>query len=346
MNLSLFDYELPEGYIAYQPTRRRDGSKLMVLDRRSGIIDHRKFPSLIDYLGNGDGLVINNTRVFKARLFARRPTGGKVELFLLEEIKYEGKNCWQVLTHPTRRVKEGESLLFDDESAVQVIKKLPDGKTILKFKSKIEGNRVISKFGHVPLPIYIHRPDAKIDESRYQTVYADPRKAKAVAAPTAGLHFTEKILEKIGAKGVKIIPITLNVGYGTFKTIKSENINEHTIDPEFAEISKSSANAINKIRNNGGRIFAVGTTAVRTLESAPIIDGKIQPCSDFVDLYIKPGHQFKVVDHLITNFHLPKSSLLILVSAFAGREKILGAYKEAVKEKYRFFSYGDCMLIL
>ena len=346
MNISLFDYNLPEAHIAYQPARRRDSSKLMVLDRATGDTVHKKFPAIIDYLNPGDGLVINNTKVFKARLFARRPTGGKVELFLLEEIKYEGTNCWQVLTHPTRRVKENETLLLDGEGTVKVIKKLPDGKTIIKFKSKTEALRLIASLGHVPLPIYIHRPDQKSDETRYQTVYADDRKARAVAAPTAGLHFTEKILEKIAARGVKIIPVTLHVGYGTFKSIKTDNIEEHTIDPEYAEISKSSANAINKIRTKGGKIFAVGTTSVRTLESAEIIDGQIQPYLGYINLYIKPGHDFRIVDHMITNFHLPKSSLLILVSAFAGREMILAAYETAVLEKYRFYSYGDCMLIL
>ncbi len=346
MDLSLFDYYLPEGFIAYHPARQRDWSKLMVLDRSNGELSHHKFPEIIDYLNEGDALVVNDTKVFKARLFARRESGGKVEIFLLEETEYEGQNCWQVLTHPTRRVKEGESLFFDEKSSVEIVAKSPDGKSYIKFKNKTEASRIISKFGHVPLPIYIHRPDEKSDENRYQTIFARPRKAKAVAAPTAGLHFSNRVLKKIGDKGVKIIRITLHVGYGTFKTVKADNIDEHVVDPERAEISKTSAHAINSVRKNGGKIFAVGTTSVRTLEAAEIIDGDVQPFSDYVDLYIKPGHEFRVVDHLITNFHLPKSSLAILVSAFAGREKILHAYETAVKEKYRFYSYGDCMLIL
>jgi len=346
VNLSLFDYHLPEGYIAYQPARQRDWSKLMVLDRGDGEIRHQKFPEIVDYMNKGDALIVNDTKVFKARLFARRSTGGKVEIFLLEETEYEGQNCWQVLTHPTRRVKEGEILYFDEKSTVEVIKKTPDGKSFIKFKNKATAARIISKFGHIPLPIYIHRPDQKSDENRYQTIFARPRKAKAVAAPTAGLHFTSRILKKIEAKGIKIIRITLHVGYGTFKTVKVDNIDEHTVDPERAEISKTAAQAINSVRKNGGKIFAVGTTSVRTLESAKIIDGKVQPFSDYVDLYIKPGHEFKVVDRMITNFHLPKSSLSILVSAFTGREIILNAYETAVREKYRFYSYGDCMLIL
>ena len=346
MDLSLFNYDLPEGYIAYNPTRRRDSAKMMVLDRQSGDIKHQKIPAIIDYFKPGDGLVINNTRVFKARLLLRRPTGGKVEIFLLNEINYKGRICWEVLTHPGRRVKEGEILFFDDLLSMEVMRKQPNEKTIIRFKSRKEADWIIDKFGHVPLPVYIHRPDDKIDESRYQTVYAHPKKSGAVAAPTAGLHFTERILKNIEKAGVKIIPITLHVGFGTFKAVRVDDINKHSVDPEFAEISKSSANTINRIKKNGGRIFAVGTTSVRTLEAAPCSNGLIQSFSDFVDLYIKPGHEFKIVDKMLTNFHLPKSSLVILVSAFAGREQIIKSYETAIKEKYRFYSYGDCMLIL
>jgi S-adenosylmethionine:tRNA ribosyltransferase-isomerase len=346
MNLSLFDYNLPEGHIAYFPAKRRDLARLMILDRNAGTIEHKKIPSIVDYFNKGDALIINDTRVFKARLFARRPSSGKVELFLLKEIEYEGDDCWIVLTHPTRRVKEGETLFLDEAATLQIVKKMDNGKSIIKFKTRAEGLRYISKFGHVPLPIYIHRPDEKSDETRYQTIFADRGKAKAVAAPTAGLHFTKGILEKIKAKGVEIIPLTLHVGYGTFKTIKSENIEEHAVDPEYAEISKKAAMAINKVRKNGGKIFAVGTTSVRTLESAPEKKGRIQPFSGEVDLYIRPGHNFRFVDHMITNFHLPKSSLIIMVSSFAGRELILQAYNKAVEDNYRFYSYGDCMLIL
>jgi S-adenosylmethionine:tRNA ribosyltransferase-isomerase len=346
MDLSLFDYNLPEGYIAYHPARQRDQSRLMVLNRADGGLSHHKFPEIVDYFNEGDALVVNDTKVFKARLFARRQSGGKVEIFLLEQTEYEGQDCWQVLTHPSRRVKEGETLYFDKKSSVEIVGKDDDGKSYIKFRNKTEAARIIAKFGHVPLPIYIHRPDERSDENRYQTIFARPRKAKAVAAPTAGLHFSNRVIKKIEDKGIKIIRITLHVGYGTFRTVKVDDINDHTIDREYAEISKTSAHAINSIRKKGGKIFAVGTTSVRTLESAEIIDGEIQPFSDYVDLYIKPGHEFKVVDHLITNFHLPKSSLAILVSAFAGRETILRAYETAIKEKYRFYSYGDCMLIM
>jgi S-adenosylmethionine:tRNA ribosyltransferase-isomerase len=282
----------------------------------------------------------------KARLFVRRETGGRVEIFLLEEVEYEGEKCWEVLTHPTKRVKEGENLIVAENVSITLVKKLTGGKSLIKFESRGMAKTIISKYGHVPLPIYIHRPDERSDETRYQTIFADSKKAKAVAAPTAGLHFTNRIIKKIKEKGVRIIPITLHIGYGTFKTVKVDNIEEHTVDPEYAIISKSAANAINRTRKNGGRIFALGTTTVRTLESATITDGNIQPFSDYVDLYIKPGFDFRMVDHLITNFHLPRSSLVILVSAYAGRENIMAAYKKAIEEKYRFYSYGDGMLII
>ena len=346
MDISLFDYKLPEGRIAYYPAPRRDGSKLLVVDRETGDFEHCKFPAVLDYMEPGDGLVVNNTMVFKSRLIARRETGGKIEIFLLRETKFENKICWEVLTHPTRRIKEGEKIFFDDSSAFEIIAKLPTGRTIIKFKNRKEADKVIKKHGHIPLPVYIHRPDEKRDENRYQTVYAQESKAKAVAAPTAGLHFTHSMIKRIDEKGINIIPVTLHVGYGTFKTVKAKNIEDHSVDGEYAEISKSSASAINKVKRDGGRIFAVGTTSVRTLESAPYKDGKILPFSGLVDLYIYPPYKFKMVDHMITNFHLPKSSLLFLVSAFASRDLILKAYYEAIRENYRFYSYGDCMLIL
>lgn len=346
MDIELFNFELPPDRIADAPPGRRDGARLFLLDRSTGEEKHLRFREIVKFLKAGDALVINNTKVLKARLFARRKTGGKVEVFLLEEIKYEGKNCWVVLTHPTKRVKEGEDLYLDDKTTINVVKKFPDGKSLVRLGGKTKAERLISNYGHVPLPIYIHRPERDTDEERYQTVYAHPSKAKSVAAPTAGLHFTRKILDSIKSMGVSIVPVTLHVGYGTFKMIKSKNIEDHTVDAEFAEITKSSANALNKVRQGGGKIFAVGTTSVRTLESAKIKDGEIQPFADKVDLYIKPGYKFKIVDHLLTNFHLPKSSLIILASSFAGRKKILHAYNAAVAEDYRFYSYGDCMLIL
>jgi len=345
MDISLFDYDLPDGAIAYYPARQRDLSRLMVIDRETGQISHDKFINIDNYLRKGDALVVNDTKVLKARLFVRRKTGGKIELFLLKKTIYEGRDCWKILSHPTRRLKEGEEVLVDDSYPIEVLKKFPDGRSLIAFPSKKIENKVISKYGHIPLPIYIHRPDEKTDENRYQTIFAKDSKTRAVAAPTAGLHFTNRVLKKINDRGIKIIPITLHVGYGTFKPVKVDNIDEHSVDAEFAELSKTSAAAINRVKKSGGRIIAVGTTSVRTLESAPLVKGQIQPFAEPVDLYIKPGYKFKVVDQLITNFHLPKSSLIILVSALAGREKILEAYNLAVKENYRFYSYGDCMLI-
>ncbi len=346
MDIELFNFDLPPKLIADAPPGRRDGAKLFLLDRSTGEEKHLRFREIVKFLKPGDALVINNTKVLKARLFARRKTGGKVEVFLLEEIKHEGQNCWVVLTHPSRRVKEGEDLFLDEDNAIQVVKKFPDGKSLMRLGGKTKAERLIDKFGHVPLPIYIHRPDRDSDEERYQTVYAHPSKAKSVAAPTAGLHFTRKILDSIKSSGVHIVPVTLHVGYGTFKMVKTKNVEDHTVDAEFAEITKSSANTLNKVRQEGGKIFAVGTTSVRTLESAKLKEGEIQPFAEKVDLYIKPGYKFKVVDHLITNFHLPKSSLIILASSFAGRKKILHAYNAAIEDGYRFYSYGDCMLIL
>jgi len=346
MDIELFNYDLPKKLIADMPAGRRDGAKLLLLNRETGEEEAIRFREIVNYFKPGDALVINNTKVLKARLITRRKTGGKVEVFLLEETKFEGKNCWWVLTHPSRRVKEGESLYLDKKASIQVVKRFPDGKSLMRLGGKTEAERLIHKYGQVPLPIYIHRPPKESDEERYQTVYAHPSKAKSVAAPTAGLHFTRKILDSIKSNGVKIITVTLHVGYGTFKMVKSANIEDHIVDPEFAEITKSAAHALNKVRQDGGKIFAVGTTSVRTLESAKIVGGEIQPYAEKVDLYIRPGFKFKVVDHLITNFHLPKSSLLILVSAFAGRKKILHAYNTAVENDFRFYSYGDCMLIL
>nr|MBN2276225.1 tRNA preQ1(34) S-adenosylmethionine ribosyltransferase-isomerase QueA [candidate division Zixibacteria bacterium] len=346
MDISLFNYDLPPDAIAYYPARQRDLSRLMILDRVSGRISHDKFTGIVSYLNEGDALVVNDTKVLKARLFVHRQTGGKIELFLLNKISYENRDCWEILSHPTKRLKEGEEVVVDDGLMIEVIKKVPGGRSLISFRNKTEEKKIISKYGHIPLPIYIHRPDEKTDESRYQTIFAKESKTWAVAAPTAGLHFTPRVLKKITGKGIKVIPITLHVGYGTFKPVKVDNIEDHSVDAEYAEISKSAAASINRIRAAGGKIFAVGTTSVRTLESAPQINGEIQPFAAPVDLYIRPGYQFNVVDHLITNFHLPKSSLILLVSALAGREKILEAYKLAVKEKYRFYSYGDCMLIL
>ncbi|RKX27690.1 MAG: tRNA preQ1(34) S-adenosylmethionine ribosyltransferase-isomerase QueA, partial [Candidatus Zixiibacteriota bacterium] len=252
---------------------------------------------------------------------------------------------WYAFVNPSRRVKEGEEIQFGGLSLL-LKTDVGGGKWIVRFQSKTQLDKIISHYGHVPLPHYIKRDDKPSDLRRYQTVFADATKMGAVAAPTAGFHFTRPLLRSLQGRGVRFVELTLHVGPGTYKPVKVNEIEDHTVDPEFAELTPDSADVLNRVRNEGRDIFAVGTTSVRTLESAPIIDGVIMPFTGMVDLYIKPGFQFKVIDHLITNFHLPKSSLLILVSALAGRERILDAYREAIQQRLRFYSYGDAMLII
>jgi S-adenosylmethionine:tRNA ribosyltransferase-isomerase len=353
MNTSLFDYKLPSELIAQFPTRRRNASRLMVLNRATSDIAIAPFKYILHHLKRGDALVVNTTKVFKARLFGQRATGAKVEIFLIRSLRDAPNSIgrikpacrWEALVSPSRRVKEGERIAFDSFNAV-LAKDLGGGRWEIVFDSKSQCEMIIRRYGHVPLPHYIKREDQPSDLRRYQTVFADKNKVGAVAAPTAGFHFTRSLLRTIEEGGVKIAKTCLHVGPGTFKPVKVQNIDDHVVDPEFAELSPKAASQLNQVREKGGSIFAVGTTTVRTLESARIYNGEIQPFSRMVDLFIKPGFQFKVVDHLITNFHLPKSSLLILVSAFAGRERILSAYEEAIRNKMHFYSYGDAMLIL
>ncbi len=354
MDIKLFDYNLPPELIAQFPAKKRDQSRLMVLDRQFGKTEIHSFSKIVDFLQKGDALVINNTRVFRARLLGNRKTGAKVEVFLIRSLpanSTEGtmplrRRVWEGLAQPSRRLDEKEEIWFDDKRHLLLEKKMEAGKWVISFPSgKIE-KEIISKFGHMPLPLYIKRGDGISDSRRYQTVFAKKDKAEAIAAPTAGLHFTKALLAKIRKKGVKIVEITLDVGPGTFKPVKVENINDHIIEPERANLTLKAAGVLNKVREKGGRIIAVGTTSARTLESAPLKGGKIQPFSCDVNLFIRPGHKFKVVDSLLTNFHLPKSSLIILVSTFAGRESILGAYERAISESMRFYSYGDAMLIV
>jgi len=369
-----FDYQLPPELIAQTPSRRRDQSRLMVLDRSTDERTVMAFRDITQFFHRGDVLVVNNTKVFKARLFGKRKTGGVVEIFLIRphnpemeecrvshsarggvrnaDLQRNGRNAdlsresgvaWEALVAPSRRVKEGEEILFGD-FRVELLSDLGGGKWAVHFHSERERQRVIAQFGHVPLPVYMRRDDVPSDIRRYQTVYADASKEGAVAAPTAGFHFTRGLLNNLKNKGVQIAEVTLHVGPGTFKPLKVEDIHDHVVDPEIAELPIETATIINKARHSGQKIFAIGTTTVRTLESAPS-GSEIIPFSGMVDLYIKPGHRFRFIDHMVTNFHLPKSSLLILVSAFAGREKILDAYHDAIQRGMRFYSYGDAMLI-
>lgn len=346
MLLSDFDYELPEELIAQRPTERRQDSKMMVLERENHQILHKHFYDIVDLIDDNCVLILNNTKVMPARLYGYKDTGAKIEVFLLKE----GVNKeWEVLIRPSKRVKEGTVIKISDDLSVQVICPLEDdGKWLVKMI--YDGNilEILHKVGNIPLPPYIERKMAdeelkKLDFERYQTVYA--KDEGSVAAPTAGLHFTPEILEKLANKGVEIGYVTLNVGIGTFRPVKCENILDHKMDSEAFEISEETANLINKAKNEGKKIVAVGTTTVRTLETAYKQFGEIKACKSASELFIYPPYKFKVVDKLITNFHLPKSTLLMLVSALAGKDFIFEAYKEAIENKYRFYSYGDCMFI-
>lgn len=339
-SLASYDYMLPSERIAQHPVHPRDSSKLLVVGRDGELIEEHFF-SVTKHLLPGDLLVVNDTRVFPARLLGRRETGGAVELLLLENIS---QNRWKVLVRPGRRIRRGMVIKFGDELSAVIEEKLTDGTRIAKFP--ISGEEfwlVLDEVGHTPLPHYIRRDDKPSDRERYQTVYA--RERGAVAAPTAGLHFTEKLLNKIKNMGVELVPITLHIGWGTFKPIEVGDIREHKMHREFYSISKNAAQKLNAALNDGRRIIAVGTTTTRALESAAKSSTLINPHSRWTDLYIYPGYKFKVVDAMITNFHLPRSSLLVMVSAFAGIERIMRAYQYALSHNFRFYSYGDAMMI-
>jgi len=332
-----FDYELPEDRIAQEPAPRGE-SRLLVLDEQ-GRDRHRHVRDLPRLLKPGDLLVLNDTKVIPARLLGRR-TGageGRMEVLLVEKI---GDREWDALVRPGRRARPGTELLFEDLTA-EVIDRRPDGRIRLRFSEPVEPH--LDRLGHVPLPPYIHRPDETADRERYQTVFA--RQPGAIAAPTAGLHFTADLLEEIASAGIGIAKVTLHVGIGTFKPVTAERIEEHRMERERYEIGEEAAEAVSRTQASGGRIVAVGTTVVRTLESAALAGGgKVRPGTGSTDLFITPGFRFQVVDVLLTNFHLPRSTLLMLVSSFAGRERVLAAYEEAIREGYRFYSYGDAML--
>lgn len=342
MLVSEFDYDLPDELIAQEPLLPRDHSRLMVLHRDTKTWEHRHFYDLPSYLAPGDVLVLNETRVFPARLLGRRAgTGGQVELLLLRPLP-DGR--WEGLLRPSRRLRAGERLEFGDGRLVaQVEDDRGEGRRVVSLlASGPDVMAVIEAIGRVPVPPYIKKP--LHDPGRYQTVYA--RKTGSVAAPTAGLHFTPDLLKAIAEKGVHEVYITLHVGIGTFRPVRVETVEEHVMDEEFYEIPEKAAAEINRARSEGGRIVAVGTTVCRTLESAVGEDGLLQPQSRSTNLFIRPGHRWRAVDALITNFHLPRSTLLMLVSSFAGREFIMAAYREAINQKYRFYSFGDAMLIL
>jgi S-adenosylmethionine:tRNA ribosyltransferase-isomerase len=338
MKLSDFMYDLPEARIAQTPVEPRDHSRLMVLHRDTGAIEHRHFYDIIEYLNPGDCLVINDTRVIPARLYGERPTGGACEVLLLKQL---GPKRWETLVRPGKKLKPGAEVIFGDgRLRCRVMESTDVGGRIVEFQCEGSFEAALDALGEMPLPPYIHEKLENRD--RYQTVYA--RQDGSAAAPTAGLHFTPELMERIRQKGVDIVPVLLHVGLGTFRPVKVENIEEHEMHSEYFEVTPEAADRINAARQRGGRIIAVGTTSVRTLESAAQ-DGRLVAKRGDTSIFIKPGYRFQLVDALITNFHLPGSTLIMLVSALWDRERILAAYKTAVEEGYRFFSFGDAMLI-
>ena len=335
-----FDFDLPEELIAQTPLSKRDASRLLVLDKETGEISHRHFTDVIDYMEKGDTLVLNDTKVMPARLYGvKEETGAVIEVLLLKD---EGNNTWECLTKPAKRIKEGTIVSFGDgKLKAKCTEVLDEG--IRKFELKYKGilYEILDELGEMPLPPYIH--EKLKDKDRYQTVYA--KNVGSAAAPTAGLHFTEELLNKIKAKGVNIAYITLHVGLGTFRPVNVEDVTRHKMHSEYYIMSDEVADLLNKTKENGHKIISVGTTSTRTLETIASLYSKFKGCSGWTDIFIYPGYEFKGIDYLITNFHLPKSTLVMLVSALAGKENIMKAYNEAIKEKYRFFSFGDSMLI-
>lgn len=352
MLISEYDYNLPEELIAQMPADKRDNSRMMVLNRKDRTISHKHFYDIVDLIEPNTLLVMNNTKVLPARLIGHKDTGAKIEVFLLKQnskMQDEHEN-WEVLIKPSKRVKPDTIIKISDELSVRAIKRLEEnGEWLVELI--FNGNNVLDvlhRNGNIPLPPYIERkiPNEdlkKLDFERYQTVYA--KDEGSVAAPTAGLHFTKEILKKLENKGVELAYVTLNVGLGTFRPVQCENVENHKMHSETFEISEKAAEQINRAKAEGGKIVAVGTTTVRTLETAYKKFGCIKACHDHSELFIYPPYEFKVIDNLITNFHLPKSTLLMLVSALAGKDFIFEAYQEAIENKYRFFSYGDCMYI-
>lgn len=340
MKTSDFMYDLPEEQIAQTPIEPRDHSRLMVVTRTGAKPVHRHFYDVIDYLRPGDALVVNETRVIPARLYGERAGGGACEVLLLRQL---GPKTWETLVRPGKKLRPGVTVTFGGgELKGTMLSETDAGGRVVQFECEGTFEETLDRLGEMPLPPYIH--EKLQDKERYQTVYA--RQDGSAAAPTAGLHFTPELLEKIREKGVRIIPVLLHVGLGTFRPVKAEDVEEHVMHSEYYEVGEQAARAINEVKAAGGRIIAVGTTSVRTLESAAKDDGTISAQSGTTSIFIRPGYRFKLVDALITNFHLPGSTLIMLVSALMGREYTLSVYEEAVREGYRFFSFGDAMLIL
>jgi len=345
MKLSDFKYPLPRNLIAKFPAKPRDHSRLMVLNRADESIDDRKFHEIVDYLSKGDCLVVNETKVFQARLFGKKEkTNAKIEVFLLRELNAE-ENIWDVIVDPARKVRIGNKIFFDNGKLwCEVIDNTTSRGRTVRFNHKGDFFKIIERIGITPLPYYIKRDATDKDKDSYQTVYA--RVLGAVAAPTAGLHFTRPLLKKIERKGIKIVPVLLHVGLGSFRAVEVEDLTKHKMDSEYYEISAEAAHTINKVIDAKRNVFVVGTSTCRALESSVTSDGHLKPSKGWTDKFLFPPYDFKIADKLITNFHLPESTLLMLVSAIAGHDFVMRAYKRGIKEGYRFYSYGDAMLIL
>lgn len=334
-----FYFELPEELIAQTPLEKRDSSRLLHLNKVTGEMEHRHFYDLLDYLREGDCMVFNDSRVLPARLIGARPSGGSVELVLLRDL---GEGRWECLSRPGRKTKPGTDILFGDGELKATVEAVAEGgNRIVRFDYEGIFLEVLERLGKMPLPPYIK--EELQDGERYQTVYS--REVGSAAAPTAGLHFTKELMEKIAAKGVKLCFVTLHVGLGTFRPVKAEEIEDHEMHSEFCMVPEETAKIVTETKRNGGRVIAVGTTSCRTLESFALEDGSLPVTSGWTNIFIYPGYKFKCIDAVVTNFHLPESTLIMLVSALAGRENILNAYNEAVKQRYRFFSFGDAMFI-
>lgn len=340
MKTSDFNFELPEELIAQTPLERRDSSRLLTLDKNTGAVGHHHFYDLPDFLRPGDCLVLNDSRVLPARLIGHRPTGGTCEVLLLVD---RGEGCWECLVRPGKKLRTGAQIIFGQGQLTATIEReLEDGKRLVQFNYQGIFLEILEELGKMPLPPYIK---AELEnQERYQTVYS--KVVGSAAAPTAGLHFTPELLDNIQEMGVKVCYVTLHVGLGTFRPVKAEDIRDHEMHSEFCMISQETADIINETKRNGGRVICVGTTSCRTIESFAAEDGTMTQRSGWTNIFIYPGYRFKVLDALVTNFHLPQSTLIMLVSALAGREHVLNAYQEAVKEKYRFFSFGDAMFIV
>jgi len=339
--LSDYDYNLPPEQIAQHPLPDRSASRLLVLDRTSEATRHLHFRDLPSLIPSGDLLVINTSRVIPARLHGKREGGQDAELLLVRE---SGDGTWLAMAHPGGKLKPGRRVSFGDDSAAEIVEVLGGGLRRVRFVGSLDARATLAKYGEVPLPPYIKRAPTRADRERYQTVYATHD--GSVAAPTAGLHFTTELLARIHEQRGFVTMIDLHVGPGTFKPVETEDLDQHTMHPEVYEIADGAANWVNKVKDVGSKVWAVGTTVVRTLESAVDESGEVRPGTRETSLFIRPPYDFKIVDHLITNFHLPRSTLLMLVCAFGGYERVMNAYREAVKEGYRFYSYGDAMLLL